>query len=336
MSVLRVRRLGRVRYDEASVLQHALAARGDDYLLALEHPPVYTLGVRTDPAHMLVDPASVGAAVCQADRGCDVTYHGPGQLVLYPIVTLPDGPGAGPAHVQRIEQAVIDALGDLGMADVGRLAGYPGIWVGVEEGRPRKVAAIGVRAPRLAGRRRTLHGVALNVDVDLTMFDHIVPCGIGDYPVTSLAAEGLAVGMEEVTDAVLARAVEAWGQGRGVEEATVSAWSAQREVAGSASERPLFRRLRDAGVDPDQGLALGARKPPWLRIPARMGGDYLSLGRTIHDLGLVTVCEEAGCPNIYECWADGTATFMINGSRCTRACGFCLVDTRHPLPLDPG
>ena len=55
----------------------------------------------------------------------------------------------------------------------------------------------------------------------------------------------------------------------------------------------------------------------------------------MHDSGLVTVCEEAGCPNIYECWADGTATFMINGERCTRACGFCQVDTRHPLPLDP-
>ena len=56
----------------------------------------------------------------------------------------------------------------------------------------------------------------------------------------------------------------------------------------------------------------------------------------MRDLDLVTVCEEAGCPNIFECWADGTATFMINGDRCTRACGFCLVDTRHPLPLDPG
>ena len=67
----------------------------------------------------------------------------------------------------------------------------------------------------------------------------------------------------------------------------------------------------------------------------RIGKGYRQLGSTIHDLGLVTVCEEAGCPNIYECWADGTATFMINGERCTRACGFCQVDTRHPLPLSP-
>ncbi len=78
------------------------------------------------------------------------------------------------------------------------------------------------------------------------------------------------------------------------------------------------------------------RKPPWLRVEAKMGEDFLALRRTMRDLELVTVCEEAGCPNIFECWADGTATFMINGERCTRACGFCQVDTRHPLPLDPG
>ena len=88
------------------------------------------------------------------------------------------------------------------------------------------------------------------------------------------------------------------------------------------------------GSTPTAGLALAARKPEWLRVKAQMGRST-SARRTVRDLGLVTVCEEAGCPNIYECWADGTATFMINGSRCTRACGFCLVDTRHPLPLDP-
>ncbi|MGD0381767.1 MAG: lipoyl synthase [Acidimicrobiales bacterium] len=93
-------------------------------------------------------------------------------------------------------------------------------------------------------------------------------------------------------------------------------------------------RLRQAGVEPGSGLPREARKPPWLRVPARMGEEFLGLRRTMRDLGLVTVCEEAGCPNIFECWADGTATFMINGERCTRSCGFCLVDTRHPEPVD--
>jgi lipoic acid synthetase len=72
-----------------------------------------------------------------------------------------------------------------------------------------------------------------------------------------------------------------------------------------------------------------------LRAQLRIGENFLALEHTMRDLGLRTVCEEAGCPNIYECWADGTATFMINGERCTRACGFCLVDTRHPEPVDP-
>ena len=97
---------------------------------------------------------------------------------------------------------------------------------------------------------------------------------------------------------------------------------------------PLERRLVRSGVDPARGLALSARKPDWLRVTARMSGDYLDLQHRLRDLDLVTVCEEAGCPNIYECWSDGTATFMINGSRCTRACGFCQVDTGRPLPLD--
>jgi lipoic acid synthetase len=77
------------------------------------------------------------------------------------------------------------------------------------------------------------------------------------------------------------------------------------------------------------------RKPDWMRVKANMGPEYRSLKKTMRSLDLVTVCEEAGCPNIFECWADGTATFMINGERCTRACGFCLVDTRHPLAIDP-
>ena len=72
-----------------------------------------------------------------------------------------------------------------------------------------------------------------------------------------------------------------------------------------------------------------------MRVKARLGEDYRALKNMMRSLDLHTVCEEAGCPNIYECWADRTATFMILGDRCTRACGFCLVDTRKPLPLDP-
>jgi lipoyl synthase len=136
----------------------------------------------------------------------------------------------------------------------------------------------------------------------------------------------------------VARAVAAFGDDAAERHDVVQGPAGVPIGPGSSAdpaERPLVRRLRQAGVTPETGLEITTRKPQWLRVPVRMGKEYRSLGSTIHDLGLVTVCEEAGCPNIYECWADGTATFMINGDRCTRACGFCQIDTRHPLPLAP-
>ena len=361
MSLLRTRWLGRVRYADAAALQQGLWSTGaDDWLLLLEHPHVYTLGVRADPAHVLVDPASVGAELARAHRGGDVTYHGPGQLVGYPIRSVPSGRAATPRYVHGIEQLVIDTLGDLGLRGAGRLDGYPGVWVGLDD-VPRKICAIGVRV----SRGRSMHGFALNVGTDLSYFGHIVPCGL-DKPVTSLAAEGLDVPMRTVVDAVVARAASGWGYDR-VDRQDV-AWRVasadlapftRREGPGVAvpagrnalpggPARPatpppasqpqpvrLLGRLAQAGVDPAAGLGIAARKPAWLRVPARTGGEYRTLKKTMRSLELVTVCEEAGCPNIYECWAEGTATFMINGDRCTRACGFCLVDTRKPRPADP-
>jgi lipoic acid synthetase len=337
--VLRVRWLGRVRYRDALALQRALWQHGrEDWLLLQEHPHVYTLGVRTDPANLLVDPAAVGAEVVRADRGGDITYHGPGQLVGYPVMSVPMGPGASPCHVHRIEQLVIDVLGDLGLTGAGRLDGYPGVWVDAGGDNPRKICAVGVRV----SKGRSMHGFALNVSPDMEYFAGIVPCGISDKAVTSMSAEGLEPSMNEVVDAVVERATRVWGH-ECVERQDV-AWRVDpSELApftrggtvGVTRPSMLERRLAEAGVAPSAGLPVSERKPEWLRVKARMGEDYRSLKHTVRDLKLVTVCEEAGCPNIFECWADGTATFMINGDRCTRACGFCLVDTRKPLPPDP-
>ena len=336
--MLRVRSLGSVPYHEAYALQHALAKHAlDDYLLLLQHPPVYTLGAHANVEHLLVDPRRVGATLARTDRGGDVTYHGPGQFVAYPVVTVPDEPGAGPAHVHALEHIVLETLADLGLKGCGRLDEYPGVWVDHTGRSPRKIAAVGVRAKRFGvGRRRTLHGVALNVTTDLEMFGHIVPCGIPDKGVTSLAAEGLDVTMDQVADAFVARAIAVLGrEGADRRDVVTGIATGSGHEPPEPGERPLLRRLRQAGVVPEDGLDLAQRKPSWLRVPVRIGKGYRQLGSTIHDLGLVTVCEEAGCPNIYECWADGTATFMINGDRCTRACGFCLVDTSKPLPLAP-
>jgi lipoic acid synthetase len=360
--VLRVRWLGRVPYEEAYVLQHALHARStEDHLLLLEHPHVFTLGVRGDPGNVLVDPAAVGAPLVRADRGGDVTYHGPGQLVAYPIVSVPTGPGAVPAFVHGAEQVVIDTLAEFELEAV-RRPGYPGVWLDVEGKLPRKICAVGVRI----AKGRSMHGLALNVDPDLGWFDRIVPCGLSGTATTSMSAEGVRVSMKDVVDALVRHAHDRWAAGAGFERQDCGGLGADKtghrpgcpgalgqpapggrsEVAGErlgvAAERlrvpgeRLRIRLRQAGVDPAAGITLSSRKPPWLRVNARMNGGFLGLRRTVKDLGLVTVCEEAGCPNIFECWDLGTATFMINGDRCTRACGFCLVDTRRPYELDPG
>ena len=354
--LLRSRWLGnRVAYRDAHALQRGLWGSGrDDWLLLLEHSHTYTMGVRAKAEHVLVDPASVGAELLHADRGGDVTYHGPGQLVGYPILSVPSRPNSMPCYVHGIEQLLIDVLDDLGLPGASRLEGYPGVWVGAPGSSPRKIAAIGVRV----SKGRSMHGFALNVDPDLSYFAHIVPCGIADKPVTSLAAEGVGASMREVVDAVVARAVSGWGydvldrqdvawrisdtdlaaftQGKGPGAPVPAGGSPARPSPARGEPVRLLGRLAQAGVDLAAGVAIDERKPEWLRVKARMGEDYRGLKRTVKELGLVTVCEEAGCPNIFECWADGTATFMINGDRCTRACGFCLVDTRKPLPPDLG
>ena len=345
---LHVRWLGRVPYREALALQHGLFANGrDQHLLLLEHPHVFTHGANADLARNLrCTPSEVGAELVEVQRGGDVTYHGPGQLVGYPILDLPPkhgGAGAADvrAYVSSLEQLVIDALAELGLPGAGRMGEYPGVWIGADGPSPRKICAIGVRTGRGSGERRTMHGFALNVSTDLEfMRRHIVPCGIDRYDVTSLAEEGVVATMRDVVDVVARLAAERFGGGTGTRADVawrhvpedLSPFSRGDAAAGAAPRRES--RLAEAGVS--GGLSITARKPEWIRPRVSLDDAVLATRRTVRDLGLVTVCEEAGCPNLSECWADGTATFMVLGERCTRACGFCLVDTRKPGPADAG
>lgn len=357
--------MGTVPYAEALALQRGFHRRAtsllnegilpDDHLLLLEHHHTYTLGRNADHGHVLVKPDSVGAQLIEVDRGGDVTYHGPGQLVAYPLVTLADHRGrsvldggvvANRGWITLLEAVLIDTLESFGIA-AGRRDGFPGVWV---SGDRAKVAAVGVRVER----GRTLHGVALNVDPDLLMFDHIVPCGIIDGGVTSMRAEGSAATMRQVVD-VFAEAFASRWLPRSHERADV-VW--RRETDGDTDLAPFSRgmgpggpagsprraaqgtsvrllgRLTEAGVT--ESVDISDRKPEWMRARMRHAPAVMGLKRTMAELNLVTVCEEAGCPNLSECWSAGTATFMVNGERCTRKCGFCLVDTRKPAPPDPG
>ena len=253
---LRVRWFGRVPYREALDLQHALFdSATSDHLLLLEHPHVYTLGVRASTEHILTPPASVGADLVRVDRGGDVTYHGPGQLVGYPILTLPGKRGPRPAwptrsRTSRASSSCSSTRWPSSACTARRgLRRHPGVWLGADTGAPRKIAAIGVRL----SRGRTMHGFALNVSTDLSMFEHIVPCGIADMGVTSLAAEGVDVSMQAVVDVVSGLAVERWGHD-GWERQDV-AWRDRPEdlslfSRGHGAGEPvrLTGRLAQAGV----------------------------------------------------------------------------------------
>ncbi len=200
-----VRRLGTVDYEDAWALQRELAdarvAGGPDTLLLLEHPSVYTAGRRTLPEERPAD----GTPVIDTDRGGKITWHGPGQLVGYPIVGLAE-PLDVVNFVRRLEESLIHVCADLGL-ETGRVDGRSGVWVPADETGPaRKVGAIGVRVSRAT----TLHGFALNCDCDLSAFSAIVPCGIADAGVTSLTAElGRHVGVDDVIDRVTAAVCDA-------------------------------------------------------------------------------------------------------------------------------
>ncbi|MDE2838813.1 MAG: lipoyl(octanoyl) transferase LipB [Chloroflexota bacterium] len=160
---------------QRDLLEERVAGERQDTLLLMGHAPVYTAGRRSVPEDVL---AQLPAPLVETDRGGQTTYHGPGQLVGYPIVSLTEL-GLGPKrYVEAVESALIAALAEYGVA-AHREEGLTGVWT-----RSGKIAAIGVKVSRGV----TMHGFALNVATDLRAYEVIVPCGIGDRPVTSLAA----------------------------------------------------------------------------------------------------------------------------------------------------
>ena len=177
---------------------HAAVVAGEraGSVLLLEHPPVFTAGKRTDPDERPVDPG--GAAVIDVDRGGKITFHGPGQLVGYPIVRLPEHVKVVD-YVRRVEEALIRVCADLGVATA-RVPGRSGVWLRADDRGPeRKIAALGIRVSRGV----TMHGFAINCDVDLGWYDRFVPCGIADAGVTSLSRElGRDVGVADVVPVV--------------------------------------------------------------------------------------------------------------------------------------
>src|SRR5947208_5170377 len=196
MRKCQVRQLGRVSYGEALAVQQRLVSDrkqglAGDQLLLLEHPHVITLGRNGHMENLLASDeilSRAGISFYPTDRGGDVTYHGPGQLVGYPILDLREWKRDVGAYVRGVEQAIIDTVGEYGI-EAGRISKLTGVWVG-----ERKIAAIGVHISRWV----TSHGLALNVNTDLSYFQYIVPCGL-TKPVTSMAQLGVNASLEEVS-----------------------------------------------------------------------------------------------------------------------------------------
>ena len=202
-AVCEVHRLGLVDYEDAWAFQRELAGcraadEIPDTLLLLEHPPVYTTGKRNTESNLRLPAEMLAAPLVASDRGGDITFHGPGQLVAYPLIDLRATRLGVVDYVRNLEEVIIRTLRDYGI-ESGLECGLTGVWVGND-----KIAAIGVRVSRPGGASGawiTTHGLALNVDVDLTWFERIVPCGLADRGVTSIKQLlGQASPLPEVSD----------------------------------------------------------------------------------------------------------------------------------------
>lgn len=300
--MLRIIDRGREAYAETWKFQQLLvqAAKSDaerpDCLVFVEHEPVYTLGRGKEYA---AKPAN-GIPWAETTRGGQATYHGPGQLVAYPIFDLNKHGRDLRAFVHKLEEVVLRALRTFGIEGQ-RIDN--GIWV---DSPARKVASFGVGVDQWI----SFHGLAINLNTDLEAVRAINPCGIDGGLFVNLAdicqASGLPVPtMDQLKEAVASAFVEVF--------------QIRREAAG----------FGDAG----------RKLPEWMRVPAPGSSGYKLTQNTLRDLKLVTVCEEARCPNHGECWNARTATFMIMGELCTRRCGFCSVkdgtlDNLEPLSED--
>jgi lipoyl(octanoyl) transferase len=232
--------LGRVPYREAWALQKQLAARradgaSGDRLLLLEHPRVLTLGRHADEAHVLADAAELharGIEVIRVERGGEVTYHGPGQLVAYPILRLADRGVLLRPYVRALEAAMEATCAALGVA-AGRRDGHPGCWCAADGPEPRKVGALGVRVERGV----TYHGIGLNVDPDLADFDLIDACGVPGLASTSIAAELRRSGADDGQargEAAVRRAADVFAAALAAQLGAELAWESPRPMAATA------------------------------------------------------------------------------------------------------
>tara|TARA_B100000683_G_scaffold38703_1_gene34075 strand:- start:1328 stop:2875 length:1548 start_codon:yes stop_codon:yes gene_type:complete len=305
----------------------------DDYLLLLEHNKVITSGRSSKENNLLVtinQLNELGIEYFETDRGGDITYHGDGQLIGYPIIRLSDPKKVIP-FVRDLENVIIDTLGKFNI-DSFTKEDDTGVWTS-----KGKIASVGIKVSKWT----TYHGFSLNIFDSLDGYDLINPCGNQLEKMTSIHQFNSDISFEEVAITISDNFSKIFGysdvdkqfsqftprQLKRTKEFNIDQMVKNGVFKINQNKIPVTIK----GVLPSE-----PKRPEWMKVKANLGTDYVALKNLLSDKKLNTVCEEASCPNIYECWSMGTATFMIMGDVCTRACGFCDVKTGKPGELDLG
>jgi len=334
---LNIRWLGKLPYSEAYDLQlgiHRSVSQNnsnDDYLLLLEHDGVITSGRSAKKNNLLVSEEELnnrGIDFFETDRGGDITYHGEGQLIGYPIVRLSDPKKILP-FVRSLENVIIDTLNEFSI-DSFTKEDNTGVWTSVG-----KIASIGIKVSKWT----TYHGFSLNIFDNLEGFNLINPCGNESEQMSSIHQFNNQISFEDVSN-VISKNFEKIFNYEKIDKQFSQFTPKQLKTTKEFNidemvKRGVFKPNKNIipitirGVLPNE-----PKRPEWMKVKANLGNDYINLKNLLSEKKLNTVCEEASCPNIYECWSMGTATFMIMGDVCTRACGFCDVKTGKPGQLD--
>jgi lipoic acid synthetase len=337
LRTLNIRWLGKLPYSEAYDLQlgiHRSVSQNnsnDDYLLLLEHDGVITSGRSAKKNNLLVSEEELsnrGIDFFETDRGGDITYHGEGQLIGYPIVRLSDPKKILP-FVRSLENVIIDTLNEFSI-DSYTKDDDTGVWTSAG-----KIASIGIKVSKWT----TYHGFSLNIFDNLEGFNLINPCGNESEKMSSIHQFNNQVSFEDVSSVISKNFEKIFNYekiDKQFSQFTPKQLKKTKEFnIDEMVKRGVFKPNKNIipitirGVLPNE-----PRRPEWMKVKANLGNDYINLKNLLSEKKLNTVCEEASCPNIYECWSMGTATFMIMGDVCTRACGFCDVKTGKPGQLD--
>lgn len=336
---LNIRWLGKLPYSEAYDLQLGLHRSvsqedsKDDYLLLLEHNNVITSGRSSKENNLLVSKGQLhelGIEYFETDRGGDITYHGDGQLIGYPIIRLSDPKKVIP-FVRNLENVIIDSLRKFKI-DSYTKEDDTGVWTA-----KGKIASVGIKVSKWT----TYHGFSLNIFDSLDGYQLINPCGNQSEQITSIHQFNPDISFEEVASEISDNFVKVFGYAN--TDRQFSQFTPRQ--LKRTKEFNIDQMVKDGVFKINQNkipvtvrgvLPSEPKRPEWMKVKANLGSDYVSLKNLLSEKKLNTVCEEASCPNIYECWSMGTATFMIMGDVCTRACGFCDVKTGKPGELDLG